>query len=674
MIHEQLDTMAMPRYENGPPHRRGRALLVGVAGSLTGVAMGFGEGLLVVRDNSFVQPDQYFAVYLAVPILTWMAIGAVLGALVIAVTFGVRRVAGRDPRGIELPFAVGAVVLAGSGWLAASWTGNVIAELHEVGFPFTASRVLVLLAAPIVASAALAAAAAGAAFHWRAVLERHLPRAGLGLASVVATLCVWPLLRFATDDWKVSSAPATAVEPEPLRGEHPNVLLISIDTLRADHLGSYGSPFGLTPNLDRLAAEGVALSQAVTTSPWTLPAIASLHTALLPRHHGAGWISNRRDPLGRSPLPPSLWTLAGALSESGYRTGAVVTNPYLSLRYGLGAGFDDYTNVTIESEAFLSFRRTAAMAILRLLRPEVSVGDRGARVSARALSWIERVSRETSAPYFLWVHYVDPHSPYSAPEATDHKSFRGDSLLGGGRGFLGARGPVSPDVARLRSGELRLSEPEKEEVRALYRAEVAGVDAAVGDLLDGLRRLGLEEHTLVVAVSDHGEEFWEHGGVEHGHTVYEEVVRVPALLRWPRGLPAGGRVESVVSLVDLAPTIADLAGAPLPDGADGRSLALLLRGGALPERAAMVESMLFAEERIGVRTATHKLVRWGDGRVELYDLWSDPGERGAPAEPALLADLGELAEVPTFFLTAEIDPDRDDPAAAHALRALGYLR
>jgi arylsulfatase A-like enzyme len=373
-------------------------------------------------------------------------------------------------------------------------------------------------------------------------------------------------------------------------------------------------------------------------------------------------------------LPPSVWTLAGALSASGYRTGAVVTNPYLALQYGLGAGFDDYSNLTIESEASLSFQRTAAMAVLRLLRPQLDLGDRGAAVSARAVSWIERAPRDSRRPFFLWVHYVDPHSPYSAPEATDHKSFRGDSLLGGGRGLLGAEGPISPDVARLRSGELRLSEGEKDEVRALYRAEVAGVDAAVGDLLDGVERLGLEADTLVVVVSDHGEEFWEHGGVEHGHTVYEEVVRVPVLFRWPRGLPAGGRVESVTSLLDVAPTIADLIGAAIPAAVDGRSLTPLLRGDPLPERPAVIENMLFAEERIGVRTATHKLVRWADGREELYDLRSDPGERGAAAELALVSGLGELAEVPTFFLATGGDPARDDPAAAHALRALGYLR
>jgi arylsulfatase A-like enzyme len=190
-------------------------------------------------------------------------------------------------------------------------------------------------------------------------------------------------------------------------------LLISIDTLRAEHLGCYGDGHGLTPHLDRLAAQGTLFEHAITSSPWTLPAMASLFTGLYPSRHGAGEITNRRDPLGRSPLPPNTRTLTSVLSEAGYRTHASATNPYLALRYGFGEGFETYENVTIESEAFLSFEKTTAVRLLKWIKPEWITGDRGETVSARAHSWLQNYDR--SRPFFLWLHYVDPHPPYSRP-------------------------------------------------------------------------------------------------------------------------------------------------------------------------------------------------------------------------------------------------------------------
>jgi arylsulfatase A-like enzyme len=502
------------------------------------------------------------------------------------------------------------------------------------------------------------------------VARRILVWGAWGL-TLLLPVCLWPMARFFATDWKwglfdgpTAAAPANA----------PNVLLVTIDTLRADHLGSYGSDADLTPNLDRLATSGVVFRSAITSSPWTLPATAAILTGLEPRHHGAGRVTNRHDPLGRSPLADDSATLAGTLAAAGWRTHAIVTNPYLTVRYGLASGFHTYENVTVQSELFIGSQHTTAMRLLTWLRPELVVGDRGTTVSERATAWMERAPGDR--PFLLWLHYVDPHAPYSKPGVVRHKSFRGDSLLTG-------EGDVdhdtSPDVARLRSGEIRLDAKGKDLVRSLYAAEVATVDATVGGVLASLDRLGLRDRTLVVVVADHGEELWEHGGVEHGHTVYDELVRVPLILSWPGHLEPGA-VDAVVGVTDVVPTVLDLLGLTAPGPLDGQTLRPFVEGDATdpPDtRAILVENMLFGEERLGVRSRKWKFVQWGSGRLEAYDLERDPAEQidlaGVPAVRAdLEATLAGVVGGPSAAAKAEAPAV--DPATRDALRSLGYVR
>jgi arylsulfatase A-like enzyme len=215
-------------------------------------------------------------------------------------------------------------------------------------------------------------------------------------------------------------------------------------------------------------------------------------------------------------------------------------------------------------------------------------------------------------------------------------------------------------------------------MRQLYEAEVAEVDAAAGGVLEALDSMGLAASTLVVFFSDHGEEFWEHGGVEHGRTVYDEVVRVPLVMRLPGRIEAGGTAHSLVRLTDVAPTVLGLLGWPVPADLDGVDvLPAAGTAAAEEERVALIEFMHFAEERVGLRTASRKYVRWEIGKEEVYDLIRDPGE---------LVDLaGVEAEVaPLRAAYARLDGSRKPPpsgqtmppasgAAREALRALGYL-
>ena len=235
---------------------------------------------------------------------------------------------------------------------------------------------------------------------------------------------------------------------------------------------------------------------------------------------------------------------------------------------------------------------------------------------------------------------------------------------------------TSPDVARLRAGEIRLDAVQKEAVHDLYRAEVRAVDAAVGEVLEALERGGLCDRTLVVVLADHGEEFWDHGGSEHGRTVYEEVIRVPLLMRWTGHVAAGMRIDPVVRLTDVAPTLLDLVGIPVPPDRDGETLLPLLRGEPAPPRVALTENMLLAEERIGMRTADRKYVRWEDGKEEVYDLDSDPYERVDLAGVAgVVSPLRQLYAGVTGERAASEVRTRDlpvDSATAEKLRALGY--
>jgi arylsulfatase A-like enzyme len=643
------------------------ALSVGAVG---GLLLGSREALLALQANAFVQPGQYFWLYLAVPVLAWIALGIVLLVPVAVLIWALRL-----ERRWGGPWALHAAALAamGASSIAIPWLATTIERLRDVGSgPTVATRLgLWMLVAGLVAAAVLLAG--GAASAYAARTSRPLRQATRG-ALLVALVLTWPVVRFVRSDWMSATSSETPASP----GRHaPNILLLSIDTLRADHLGAYGGSPGLTPHLDRFATEGIVFERAITSSPWTLPAMASLMTGLHPRHHGAGVITNRRDPLGRAALPTGSWTLAKSLREHGYQTQAIVTNPYLALRYGFGQGFDGYENVTIESEAFLAFADTTAVRLLTWLRPEVIVGDRGETVSARVRDWLAR--RDGVQPFLLWVHYIDPHPPYSRPGVTHHKSFRGDtSFLPANPSQAGAAMTTSPDVARLRSGEIRLGPEEKEAVRQLYRAEVAGVDAAVGSVLEAIDEMRLRDRTLVVVVADHGEEFWEHGGVEHGHTVYDELVRVPLLARWPARLAAGVRVAEVARMVDIAPTILELLGLTAPAEMDGQSLVGLIRGQDEPPRVALIENLLFAEERVGIRGAQHKYVRWQTGKEEVYDLGVDPGElRDLAAIDTVSQPLRQLYAIfdqnPMMHSVPKREPELDAAAEA-ALRALGYIR
>ena len=460
-----------------------------------------------------------------------------------------------------------------------------------------------------------------------------------------------------------------------------NLVVILIDTLRADALGSYGDGLGLTPRLDAFARQGVRFAEMLSPSPWTLPSVCSLLTGLQPQTHGAGQrfgdfdpSSPRQNDFAPTGLPGGVRTLAGVLRAQGFYTMGVYQNFYILPGFGVHQGFDEYT----------SYEDRAEILVGRALdRLRATAGDRRT---------------------FLYLHLFDLHSPYNPPEPECTRVAR--RLAPGYRGRLGCEADRNPERTTIPPPAARPW------FRALYHAELAYTDRQVGRFLDGLRDLGLEDRTVVAVVSDHGEEFWDRLDQEtrlgyetnsdHGHTLYQELVHVPALVRVPGGRPAV--VSEPVQLADLFPTLLRAVGVA-PPPSQGTDLTPLLGGQPAPAAAAggdrgeqrgdrpaqptlMADVILHGRPRWSVRRGPWKLVAARDPAqpVELYDLGHDPGERTnlAAREPRLAAamrawgerELAARAKARSVFLK------RGDTLGATylewryitKLRALGYLK
>ena len=449
---------------------------------------------------------------------------------------------------------------------------------------------------------------------------------------------------------------ACGIPPEPL-STRPDVLLIVLDTTRADALSCYGHPQATTPRIDRLAATGTRFEWAYSTSFWTLPAHASLFTGLTPSAAGATSETNH--------LPPANRTLAERLGEAGYRTGAVVRNGWLSRERGFAQGFDDF------DEAW----RT---------EPGRGVEAESAAVD-RAVEWIEAAGREEQ-PFFLFLNLNIAHLPYDPGEDLRAR-------------FLERPWPLAR-VRRLMeivggwdqlAGPQPLDGDDLEILSQLYAAEVSIADAFVGRLLDALEAGGTLDRTLVIVTSDHGEHLGEHGLIDHVLSFYEPAVRIPLILRHPTSFAGGEVRHDLASLVDIAPTIAELAGIESPADAPGRSLLSTAAEVAvfaendrplnglelLARRFPELDRERFDHRMRMIRTGDHKLIWRPDVSAELYDVGSDPGETQdrSDADPArrdaLLARL-RAHEAGRSGLLPERFRESDD-RARERLRALGYV-
>jgi arylsulfatase A-like enzyme/Tfp pilus assembly protein PilF len=403
--------------------------------------------------------------------------------------------------------------------------------------------------------------------------------------------------------------PALAAGP----GARPNLLLITIDTLRADRVGAFGSNRGLTPRLDRLAAEGVAFTRTFTHTPMTLPAHANILLGLIPPDHGVHDNAN-------FVVPGECLTLAELLAGQGYATGAFVGGFPLDSYFGLDQGFSVYDDSFGKQETGVR-------------EADAKGGERKAgEVWASARKWLSG----QQAPWFLWVHFYDPHYPYAAPDP------------------FGAKYAASP-----------------------YDGEVAYTDTVLGDLLDDLRDRGLEASTLVVCVGDHGESLGDHGEATHGFLAYNAAIWVPMVIRAP-GIPPRVAGQNV-SHVDIFPTVCDVLGIEAPAALRGVSLLPLMRGKKAPERPIYFEALsaYFAMGWAPLQGTVNGPNKFIDSpRPELYDLKRDFGET---KNIAAGADIGSFRTGVEAVLQNRPAPGGgkaaqvSDRATLEKLRSLGYV-
>lgn len=451
-------------------------------------------------------------------------------------------------------------------------------------------------------------------------------------------------------------------------GKGIKTILFTVDTLRADRLGCYGYRRATSPVMDSLAAQGTMFLRARSQSPWTLSSIASFMTSTYPSVNAVL--------TGNNKLDRARITLAEQFQKHGVLTQAIVTNGWLQDTFGIAQGFDGFRH---SGEVFNwgRYQRMIWMRLARRFWPErfpVNQTFLAKDVVDRAVDWI-KVHHDRD--FFLWVHTVDPHDPYQPPREYN-------TLFADGP-YKGRFKENSGLLHLLRTGA-RLSPEDKAQLELLYDREVRYTDDQIGRLVEALREVGIWDQTLFIIGSDHGEEFWEHDGLMHGHTLYDENLWVPLIFRFPGAIPAGKVVEQPVRMLDLMPTILDMWGVPGSPEMQGISLLPLIRGEEAREApVAFAEALLYFDELKSMVKDGYKLVlNPSSGKVMLFDLADDPKERWDLARTDSTRAqqmLGELREwMRASAAQAESLPHTEGGSKAHIdadteaqLRALGYL-
>lgn len=437
----------------------------------------------------------------------------------------------------------------------------------------------------------------------------------------------------------VAARPSGAVEVA-----RPHIVVVLIDTLRADRVGAYGYPRPTTPHLDRLAAQGLLFERAMSVSSWTRPAVASLFTSLLPSEHGATTFSTG--------LRPDVPTIAESLRAAGYRTlGFSGNHHHVCEKTGLARGFSHWS--TIQPPANQPWPSAA---------------------SIEAAVWQDLPAAD-AGPLFLYVHYMGPHAPYD-PAAEFLAPFADDAAR---------RQPVAtaPHITNLAVGKARADATERQRLTDLYDGEVAAADAALGRLLDGLRQRGFASTSLTIVLSDHGESLGEHDSYSHGVNLFQVSLAVPLVIHDGRRPGTAQRRREPVDLLDVGPTILAAAGVPVAPAMRGRSL---LADSPLPARELIAELHEDPPLEKALAQRQHRLALWRwptkailhrDGKYALYRLESDPGEmQSLDASTHELGGVLAESQATLVRLTSQA-PDAAgtlNQAEKERLRALGYAR
>lgn len=587
-----------------------------------GAAEVAGAGDLVwgVRGTWQLIAHKVFAFGWLVPALS---IAALLLTLPLAPLY--KRI-GLEPRRIGLAAAT-AFIIAVEAAIGALY---ISVSRPDIG-PAALTPIAILAPAAFIITWALVAAC----FHCppvRRILElKALPIMAAGIAGLAAVL---------------SFAPLPDTRP-PARG--PNVLLITIDALRADKVGARPGGDSLTPNIDRFTGEATAFDRYVVVAPWTLPSLATMHTGLYPGAHCAGT---------SLPLGTQFRTLAELFSKRGYDTGAVVANKLCEPRFGVARGFRYYRSVEM-NRVNLATR----LYYTRLLFP-ISIHADVSRnttplVERRAQAYLSHPARGRR-PFFMWIHFLDPHDPYDPPPEY-----------------------VAPAVNEYR-GSLNVDEPtfqDKVVAEALYDGEIRQVDEAVGRLLGTLKRTRNWDNTIVVITSDHGEEFWEHGALGHGQSFYDELLVVPFIVKAPEFFPPGKTVDKQVSEIDFFATVCEMCNLNPDVTNQSRSFLSVGRNGVSDNNRPAFASTPTRGDlgRVAYMYKLKKYIKSGNGTTwEIYDISNDPAEKTPIISPG--PDSTVTNSLSTWIMANETMRSRYkaggavDPMVEQQLKSIGYIR
>ena len=501
--------------------------------------------------------------------------------------------------------------------------------------------------------------ALGLAWLWRRPTAALLGGSTLRLLSPVMLLVGLTLLcpdghesgrRHRLSNLEAGVAPAGA----------PNVVLLSIDALRRDKVHCLDAGAPPTPHLDALAAEGRLFTNAWSTSSWTLPAMGTLLTGLPPRALGV-----TRE-IG---LSPAVATLAQSAWRAGWFTSAVVGNPFMSEAFGVPRGFAHYDHADVLESIAVASPSSVVQEATRYITAATNPLD-GLNLAQAAMRWLEE--RPAEQPFFLWLHFMDPHLPYRAhpdaqgrwPELPSHPLLAPDHFM---------------NLDALRAELDQVPADARQAIEALYDGEVTHADRAVGALLEALDALDALDNTWVVVVADHGEEFFEHGGFEHGHSLMPEVTGIPLIIRPPRGhVAAGTRDQRAVSLLDVVPSLCAELGWTVPNEAPGRASLMTDIG---PATLTVLENMLYGPPRQAtLRWPDFGVSAAGAGDEVWFDLALDPGAFTPMAAPDDSVVVGAATRVLLGRWEArarELGAGAEhravlDDAAKRRLESLGY--
>jgi arylsulfatase A-like enzyme len=501
---------------------------------------------------------------------------------------------------------------------------------------------------------ALVALALGTPMFWR--LSRNVLTTRWAAPVLLLTLLA-PLPWTISLQHSLQRPPAFQGQSHSLK----RVILITVDTLRHDVLTSNNPTGGITTHMDRIARDGANFSNAFSCAPWTLPAMSSIMTGLPPAtHNTVDWYSR---------LPEACYTLAEGMSDAGYRTAAIGNNYFLAPRTNMGQGFHEYTWYPSPVVQAKSFEMGLAHWLWAI--PLHFSGDT-TKLTDMAMSWL---SENRNQDFFFWLHYYDPHLPYSPPD----EYLPEDPIQR-------AQGKQFWNLQRVHSGLTGKTQAERSWIKALYDGEVRYVDDSIGRLLDHLETLGLYEDALIILTSDHGEEFWDHGGFEHGHSLYNELIQVPLFIKPPDN-DAGRTISSYVSTRSILPTVLAYCGLDNPvQDASALSLRDLMNttdnSPATPPVAS--SALLYRDKQETIIFDATKYTRSIESSAQyLFNLQSDPGE-----EHNLIFDQPEMMNTGQSLLDDERrralelrhllqlggeDATEMTPQDIEILRSMGYL-